>query len=360
MKKRLLFIVYELSFGGVERQAELLAEAAKTEGHEVTLLVLGKNGPAYDRFGPFCHNITILDAPLRKDWQLHRSIQHAVQGQQYDLAFLFSTAKMTVVSHAIRTAVAHQVVPVGNPITAGRAEYWKQLIRTWLFPPSPSLHLVANSQHTLRSLQAHPYYRRYPLHVSLNSVRIPNQPVTLRDRCEPLRLGMVARLDEIKDHATLIRALAILHKEGLAVRCELLGRGALEEQLKAQAREAGVLDNDVVAFSGWVADVEAILKQWDLFVFSTTAQEGFGNAAAEAMAYGLPCILTDIGPCREVGGDAVEYVPAGDAEALAKKIRELAGDAARRRFLGAAAYARTSEHFRPSRNLQDYLKIAMS
>ena len=55
-------------------------------------------------------------------------------------------------------------------------------------------------------------------------------------------MGMVARLDQIKDHATLIRALAILHQEGLAVRCELLGRGGLEEQLKAQAKEAGVLD----------------------------------------------------------------------------------------------------------------------
>ena len=87
----------------------------------------------------------------------------------------------------------------------------------------------------------------------------------------------------------------------------------------------------MVVFSGWIADVEATLKQWDLFVFSTTAQEGFGNAAAEAMAYGLPCIFTDIGPCREVGSDAVEYVPAGDAQALAKKIRELAGDAGRKR-----------------------------
>ena len=72
-------------------------------------------------------------------------------------------------------------------------------------PAAPG-RLVANSEHTLSSLQAHPFYRRFPLHVSPNCVRIPVEPAKLRERCEPLRIGMVARLDPIKDHATLIFA----------------------------------------------------------------------------------------------------------------------------------------------------------
>lgn len=358
MKKRLLFILYELAYGGVERQAELLAEAGHAQGHEVTLLVLGPDGPAHHRFLPWCKTIQILNAPLHQDYALRRHIQKAVAGQVFDLAFLFSTAKMTVISNALRNAAPRQVVPVGNPVGSGWAEHWKQTLRTVLFPPSSSLHLVANSQHTLRSLQAHAYYRRYPLHLSLNSVRIPSQPVQLRSACNPLRLGMVARLDQIKDHATLIRAIGRLHREGLPVRCELLGRGTLEDDLKTLARAEGVLEPQAVVFTGWVANVEDTLKQWDLFVFSTTAQEGFGNAAAEAMAYGLPCIFTDIGPCREVGHDAAEYVPPGDADALAARIRDLAADPARRFRLGAAAYQRACEFFQPARNLNDYLQIA--
>ena len=228
--KRLLFVLYELAYGGVERQAELLAEAAAGSGHEVTLLVLGPDGPAHSRFVKHCSKIIILNAPLSHDYQLSKLIQQAVSGQQFDLAFLFSTAKMTVVSNALRLVALKHVVPVGNPVSSGWLDYAKQAYRTWRFPPAGSLHLVANSQHTLRSLQAHPYYRHYPLHVSLNSVRIPEKPVLLQERCEPLRIGMVARLDPIKDHATLIRAIGLLHQQEFPIRCELLGRGDLETE----------------------------------------------------------------------------------------------------------------------------------
>lgn len=355
--KRLLFVVYELAYGGVERQAELLAEAGKSLGHEVTLLVLGADGPAHDRFVEHCSQMIILNAPLRHDYQLRQRVQQAIEGTQFDLAFLFSTAKMTLVSNALRAAAPLQVVPVGNPVRSNWLEYAKLVFRHWLFPPAPKLHLVANSQHTLSSLEAHPYYRRYPLHVSLNSVRIPQQPVALRDQCHPLRIGMVARLDQIKDHATLIRAVALLQQQGFDIRCELLGRGDLEEPLKQLARDLKVLDQSIF-FNGWVSQVERTLQQWDIFVFSTTAQEGFGNAAAEAMAYGLPCILTDIGPCREVGSNAVEYVAPLEPLALANTIKSLAGDAALRRRLGSAAHERACQFFRPVRNLKDYLHIA--
>jgi glycosyltransferase involved in cell wall biosynthesis len=358
--KRLLFVLYELAYGGVERQAELLAEAARSAGHEVTLLVLGPDGPAHSRFLQHCRQIIILNAPLGHDYQLSQRIHGAVADQKYDLAFLFSTAKMTLISNALSQAVEKHVVPVGNPVSASWLEYAKLLYRTWIFPPSQSLCLVANSQHTLRSLQGHPYYRRFPLHVSLNSVRIPAQPVILRRDWDILHLGMVARLDRIKDQATLIKAVGLLAKQGLKVRCELLGRGELEEELTSLARAEGVLENEAIVFAGWVADVEERLRKWDLFVFSTTAQEGFGNAAAEAMAYGLPCIFTDIGPCREVGADAVEYVPPQDVTALATAIRSLANDPDRRQRLGGAAYARACQHFRPGRNLEDYLKIAFA
>lgn len=357
--KRLLFVLYELAYGGVERQAELLAEAARSLGHHVTLLVLGPDGPAHDRFVPHCNSILILNAPLHSNFPLRRAIQHAVSTLQFDLAFLFSTAKMTLISNALRHAAPRQVVPVGNPVSSHWWEHAKLVCRDWLFPPASSLFLVANSQHTLSSLTAHSYYRRYPLHVSLNSVRLPTSTISIRHACQPLRLGMVARLDQIKDHDTLIRAIALLHQEGFPLSCELLGRGILEDSLKSLARELKVLDH-AVFFRGWVANVEAALQQWDLFVFSTTAQEGFGNAAAEAMAYGLPCILTDIGPCREVGCDAVDYVPPQNPRALADAIQNLANDPQRRSQLSHSAAERARRCFSPVRNLEDYLRIAFA
>ena len=170
MKKRLLFILYELSFGGVERQAELLAEAAKAEGHEVTLLVLGDSGPAYDRFVSSCKEIKILKAPLRKDWQLHRSMQrNAVQGQQYDLAFLFKHGEDDGCLACDTESGGQSGSSCGQPNqprACGILEADDSHLAVFSFArAAPGGQFAA---HTLRSLQAHPYYHRYPLHVSLN------------------------------------------------------------------------------------------------------------------------------------------------------------------------------------------------
>ncbi len=351
--RRLLFVLYEATFGGVERQAELLAEAAKQAGYGVTLLILGGEGPALPRFRPFCDVIRVLNAPLSRDFGLHRCVRVAVAGEAYAAAFLFSTARFSVISHALREAAPKQVLNVGNPVSPSAGERWKQTLRAWLFPPATGLHLVANSNHTLRSLQAHPFYRRFPLHVSPNCVRVPAE--ASRVESGTFRLGMVARLDPIKDHATLLEALARLPAGERAVECELVGGGVLEPELKSQAATLRLVERGLVRFCGWVEDVGAHLNRWDLFVFSTTAQEGFGNAAAEAMAYGLPCIFTDVGPCREVGGDAVVYVPPKDPGALAATITTLRDDPDRRRQLGALAYERALVHFQPSRNLADFL-----
>jgi len=137
-----------------------------------------------------------------------------------------------------------------------------------------------------------------------------------------------------------------------------VGRGPTEDRLRTLAQEEGLVENGSVVFTGWLDDVGQALARWDLFVFSTTAREGFGNAAAEAMALGMPCILTDVGPSREVGEDAVSYVPPRDASALADCIEALAADAGRRRTLGHLARTRAQACFGAERKLADFLSLS--
>src|SRR6185436_17395781 len=98
----------------------------------------------------------------------------------------------------------------------------------------------------------------------------------------------------------------------------LVGEGPMEAGLRQLAAGEGLPPGRWVNFAGTLSDIGAALRRWDIFVFSTSASEGFGNAAAEAMAHGLPTILTDVGPSREVGGDAVVYVPAASPAVLAQ------------------------------------------
>lgn len=67
----------------------------------------------------------------------------------------------------------------------------------------------------------------------------------------------------------------------------------------------------------------------DLFVGPSRPEEGFGLPALEALACGLPCLLSDTAGHREFAGDAAWYFPDGDPNAIADRLPQLASDAAR-------------------------------
>jgi glycosyltransferase involved in cell wall biosynthesis len=95
---------------------------------------------------------------------------------------------------------------------------------------------------------------------------------------------------------------------------------------------------------------------WGGAIFSTGPQEGFGIAAAEAMAMGLPCVFTDLPVMREVGGDTVLYARPGSPESLAEQISTLIADSALAARLGQAAAHRAQEHFSPQAFAAAYLR----
>lgn len=159
--QRLLLVLHGATFGGVERQAELLAGAAKEAGHHVTLVVIGGEGPALPRFRPHCESIQVLGVDISNDLSVWASLRRAARAG-YDAAFIFNLAKFAVLSNALRRSAPRQVLHIGNPVGPTQSERWKQQLRSWLFPPSSSLRLAANSRHTLSSVRSHTFYRRYP------------------------------------------------------------------------------------------------------------------------------------------------------------------------------------------------------
>ena len=137
------------------------------------------------------------------------------------------------------------------------------------------------------------------------------------------RVLMVARLDPIKDQATLLRAFAAVRQPGWQL--QLVGEGPDRPRLEALAAELGL--DPAQVFLGRRNDIPELLGQADLFAFSTTAAEGFGIALIEAMAAGLPILASDVPACREVlkEGAAGQLLPAGDGEAWAQRLVELMG-----------------------------------
>jgi len=136
---------------------------------------------------------------------------------------------------------------------------------------------------------------------------------------EPVILA-VASLVPQKRIDLLLETMARLAADGRRCTCIVAGDGPLRTRLSQQAADLGV--SSAVFFVGFVTDIRPYLDACDLFVLSSD-KEGLPLALLEAMAYGVPCIATDVGGNGEViaNGENGLLVTPGSSEALAAAIR---------------------------------------
>ena len=153
---------------------------------------------------------------------------------------------------------------------------------------------------------------------------------------DALAIGCVGRLEEQKGHRFQLEAAARLDPD-----CKIfvVGDGRLRNELEAQARGR-------VTFLGARSDVADILRALDIYVMPSL-WEGLSIAMLEAMAAGLPLVISDVsGVAQAFGGEECGIrVPPGDSAALAEAIRALAQDPQRRQRLGEAARRRVRAEF---------------
>lgn len=187
-------------------------------------------------------------------------------------------------------------------------------------------------------------------------IRLPDEAGRVPTRDGAIVLGVASRLVPVKGLTYLLRALALLRRELPHVRVEVAGSGTGAEQLQ---HEAGVLGlRDAVAFVGWQRDIWPWLARWDVFV-QPSLDEGFGMAALEAMAAGLPVVATRVGGLPELVEDGCTgyLVPPADPPALAARLHDLASNADRRDAMGLAARTRVRERFSAERMTADCVGI---
>jgi glycosyltransferase involved in cell wall biosynthesis len=141
-------------------------------------------------------------------------------------------------------------------------------------------------------------------------------------------LGCVARWDPLKDHENLLRALKLLGDRGDAIRCALIGSGmtADNRDLHQIIERHGVRDR--VILTGPTNDVPAIMNMLDVHVLSSRS-ESLPVAVMEAMACGIPCVVTDVGDARDIVGETGWVVPPEDPGALAGAMQAALGDCLR-------------------------------
>jgi glycosyltransferase involved in cell wall biosynthesis len=137
-----------------------------------------------------------------------------------------------------------------------------------------------------------------------------------------IRLGTVARLADVKDQATLIRAFHIIRKTNPKAELHILGDGPLRASLESLSKRLA-LDRSIT-FHGASPNVAEFLSGLDVFVLSSVS-EGLPIAILEAMSAGLPIVSTRVGGICEVATEqeVAEYCIPSDPGALAQAIQSM-------------------------------------
>ena len=164
---------------------------------------------------------------------------------------------------------------------------------------------------------------------NIQTAVIPNaiNPSFIRPGYEGERektIAGVGRLNDQKNFSLLIKAFALIADDFPDYRLVIYGEGEKRHDLENLVREMGLSER--VSLPGNIQNIAEVLEKQSLFVLSSDF-EGMPNALMEAMALGLPCISTDC-PCggprflirNNVNG---VLVPVGDADALAKAMKQL-------------------------------------
>lgn len=361
----IVFLARALDLGGAQRQLVELASGLHAAGWKVHVMTFYRGGalePALEKTGV---TLTCLEKGGR--WSV--------------VSFLWRTAR------AIRSAkpdVVHGYLDVSNillaclrPALLGARIVWGvrasnvdlsqyEAIERIIFRTGVALSrfadlIVCNSQ-AGRDYCAAQGYRTERM------VVIPNGVDVQLFRPDPLAreavrsewklsagerlVGLIGRLDPMKDHPNFIRAAARVLAARPRTRFVCVGAGpaAYLGGLRKTAEDLGIAD--CIIWAGARHDMWRVYNALDLAV-SSSLTEGTSNALAEAMASGVPCVATEVGDSKALLGDLGILCPPGDSAALAQAILQALADPSSRaaalrkhvsqQFSSAALVTRTAE-----------------
>jgi glycosyltransferase involved in cell wall biosynthesis len=172
-------------------------------------------------------------------------------------------------------------------------------------------------------------------------------------------VGTVGRFDPIKNLPMLVGGLARAGRNIPSLHGLLVGDGPAFTQIRSLVGNEGLSDR--VRMTGFRDDAGKLIQCMDLFVLPSFS-EGTSIALLDAMAAGVPVVVTDVGgnPELVLNHETGWVVPSNSVEALTAAILESANDAAKRRRFAEAGKHRFENRFTFERMIENYRKMYRS
>ncbi|HJA63971.1 MAG TPA: polysaccharide pyruvyl transferase CsaB [Candidatus Intestinimonas stercoravium] len=168
--------------------------------------------------------------------------------------------------------------------------------------------------------------------------------------------GIAARLNPVKDVATLIRGFAKAHAQCPRLRLLIAGDGEERSMLEQLARDLGVAP--YVCFAGWIQDTNTFYQSIDINTL-TSLSETFPYALTEGARALLPTISSRVGGVPYLidhGVNGLLFEP-GDADTLSRHLVALAEDPVQRRHLGERLHQKAVTEYSLESTVQRQLEI---
>ena len=334
------------TIGGAQMMVRDLAIGTTERGHEV-VVVTGVPGPLTEQLEDRGIDVRICPGMLREiqplqDFRAVGAMIDLIREIRPDLVSTHSS-KAGIVGRvaAWRAGVPAMFTAHGWAFTGGVAQPKRTIYR-----------LIERATERLadRIVCVSDYDRNLAIDGGMSPDRLitihnalPDIDPSLRaqpDSGRPVRLVMIARFQEPKDHETLFRALTTLPE----VEVDLVGDGPDIEVAIALANRLQLAER--VYFLRQRLDVPEILSRNHIFVLCSR-WEGFPRSTLEAMRAGLPVVVSNVGGAPEAINDGVTgfLVNPGDREHLAERLRNLIRSPQLRRRMGQAGRDRYEAEF---------------
>ncbi|ENH96576.1 group 1 glycosyl transferase [Gracilibacillus halophilus YIM-C55.5] len=329
-KKKILFFIYQMGAGGAARTLLNIINNVDRDRYQPVLVTLNFDG-SYEHV--LKDDVTFIKLDTKR---LSRSIfklASIIRREQIDIVFstIPRVNTIAILARIVSFTRAKNVIREADNLGGT----WKENIQLLAFG------LIYRLSHQIISLSEgvkDNLVKRYKLHPK--NIKVIYNPVDIENINELANTGTISpehealfttdqkvlvtagRLVHQKDHHTMLRAFALVHKD-IPSKLVILGEGPLEEELLALSKELGV--NEDVHFVGFQTNPYVYFQRADLFVLSSV-HEGFSHVIAEALATRTPVVSTNCksGPSEVLdNGTYGQLSEVGDEKQLARNIKQV-------------------------------------
>jgi glycosyltransferase involved in cell wall biosynthesis len=367
MSKKILYVVPAFPVGGAEKFLIMLTRSMVKENVRQTIVSLSTDNKLKNELDRTIHFIPI---PRKNKFDVHaiKTLRNLIKQERPDkimtlnfFSFFFSHLAMIGSSSKPSIFISYQTT-----IHINKKEHWLHKLYTSVLTKRDHILFTSKNQELYTVKEYHIQQRFYSTIINgidLTRWHLPDNKQTGMETRKKYGIPadgyviiLTAGFRKEKNHEGAIRSLKILHTK-YASRAYLLlvGGGSLFDHCRQYAEEMGM--KEYIRFAGPQEDVRPFYWAANLFTLCSTAVETFSFAALEAMACGLPCVLTEIGGANEMIKEGLNgYL----CKPLDQDIALGWSKALNNHFSAQVIHDFTKEHFSADRMTNEYKHFLLS